>query len=156
MIGIALQIFELSPKSRNNVPMRNLNWETWLSHGDQYLKAATPKGEKSRFGTDIIYNLLSLSLEGYAMAILDYHHRLPDNHTYTDLMAALEAVVPIDEFLKNRILKYENIQTICSVEKYHRCNPKEEEVNDLRGAVDKIKVIAHNTCQERVAPLYPN
>ena len=63
-----------------------LNWKTWLKNGDQYLKAATPKAKKSRFGTDIRYNLLGMSLEGYIMAILDYHGTLPDNHTFIDLM----------------------------------------------------------------------
>ena len=41
----------------------NLNWQTWLKNGDQYLNAATPKSKKSRFGTDIRYNLLAMSLE---------------------------------------------------------------------------------------------
>ena len=90
----------------------NLNWQTWLKNGDQYLKAATPKGTKSRFGADIRYNLLSMSLEGYIMAILDFHHNLPDNHTYFDLIYGLERVMPIDETLKKRILQYENILII--------------------------------------------
>ncbi len=121
----------------------DLNWQKWLKNGDQYLMAATPKGEKSRFGADIRYNLLSLSLEGYIMAILDYHNDLPLNHTYTDLINSLETVIPIDKKLKVRILKYENIQSICSIEKYHRTNPTEEELDDLKGAVTEISKIAH-------------
>ena len=80
------------------------------------------------------------------MAILDYHHNLPLNHTYIDLMAALETVMPIDETLKNRILQYENIQSICSIEKYHRIDPTEEELDDLRGAIIEISMLAHKTC----------
>jgi len=125
---------------------QDLNWQTWLKHGDQYLKAATPKGKKSRFGADIRYNLLSLSLEGYIMAILDYHRKLPDNHTYTDLICALETVVPIDETLKQRILRYENIQSICSIEKYYRSSPTEADLHELRGAIDQISKLAHTQC----------
>ena len=123
-----------------------LNWRTWLKNGDQYLHAATPKAKKSRFGADIRYNLLSMSLEGYIMAILDFHNDLPENHTYYDLMTALEKVTPIDETLKNRILQYENIQSICSIEKYHRTDPTEEELDDLKGAVTEISRMAHQTC----------
>lgn len=129
----------------------NLNWQTWLKNGDQYLKAAMPSGSKSRFGTDIRYNLLSMSLEGYIMAILDYHHNLPENHTYFDLMTALETVIPIEETLKKRILQYENIQSICSIEKYYRCDPTEEELDDLKGAIGEISTMAHRTC----TPIYP-
>ena len=123
-----------------------IGWETWLKHGDQYLNATTPKGEKARFNGETRYNLLSMSLESYIMAILDYFHTLPDNHTYTDLIMALDTVLKIDEDLKNRILKYENIQSICSIEKYHRSPPTEEELADLKGAIKKIREHAHEIC----------
>ena len=124
----------------------DLSWRTWLKNGDQYLDAATPKKKTSRFGTDIRYNLLSMALEGYIMAILDFHGDLPENHTYTDLVLALERVVPIDNALKKRILTYENLQSICSIDKYSRKNPTEMELVDLKGAIDEISRLAHETC----------
>ena len=124
----------------------NLNWQVWLKNGDQYLRAATPKGEKSFFGPEIRYNLLSMSLEGYIMAILDYHGHLPDNHTYTDLITGLERVMPIDQALKSRLLKYENIQSICSIEKYLRRHPTETQLDDLKDAITQISRMAHKTC----------
>lgn len=122
-----------------------LNWKTWLRHGDQYLKAAGTS-EKTRFDTDIIYNLLGMSLEGYVMAILDIHNSLPENHTFTDLMDALETVHPLSISLRERILKYESIQSICSVDKYERQNPTREAVDDLRSSVCEIGYIAHAIC----------
>jgi len=124
----------------------DLTWRKWLKNGDQYLKAATPKGGKSRFGANIRYNLLSMSLEGYIMAILDFHSSLPDNHTYTDLMAGLESVLQIDEDLKKRILSYENIQSICSIDRYYRSEPTEDDLTGLKAAVMEIGDIAHRTC----------
>ena len=135
--------------AKENIEMmkaRPLNWQRWLKDADQYMKAATPREGKSRFGAEIRYNLLSLSLEGYIMAILDFHHQLPDNHTYTDLITALETVWPVTESLKKKILQYENIQSICSVEKYHRSSPSEEELKDLKEAIVEIGMIAHATC----------
>lgn len=124
----------------------NLNWKTWLQHGDQYLKAATPKGEKSRLGADIRYNVLSMSLEGYIMAMLDYNGCLPENHTYIDLINALDRVYPLDKDLRSRILRYENIQSICSIEQYSRRAPSDEELTDLHGAISEIGSIAHGIC----------
>lgn len=128
--------------------MRNTasDWKSWIEHGDQYLKAGTPKGPKSRFGPDVVYNLLSMSMESYIMAILDYHNSLPHNHTYTDLINGLEKVVDLDASLKERILKYENIQHICSLEKYHRSAPSEEDLTDLKGAIMEIGDMAHRIC----------
>lgn len=131
---------------------RELNWNTWMGDGDKYLKSATPKDpSKIKFGPEIRYNLLSMSMEAYIMAILDYHHTLPDNHTYTDLIDALELVMPLDPSLKERILKYENIQSICSIEKYHTEAPREDELTDLHGAIIEISDMAHKTCVTPVA-----
>jgi len=123
-----------------------LNWQTWLRNGDQYMNAVTPKGKKSRFGTDIRYNLLSMAFESYIMAILDFHGTLPENHTFIDLITALELVTPVDQTLKGRILKYEGLQTICSIDRYSRVDPSEEDIHDLREAIEEIGRIAHSKC----------
>ena len=128
--------------------MNNNNWQTWLVKGDQYFKSAVPEGRKSKFIPAIRYNMLSMSFESYVMAIMDFHKKLPDNHTYTDLVDALETVEPLSESLKQRILKYENIQSICSIEKYHTEDPTEEELQDLEGAIREVAVIAHRVCTE--------
>ena len=125
--------------------IKELNWHTWLKQGDEYCKAVLP-GNTSRFGTDIRYNLISMAFESYVMAILDFHKNMPENHTFIDLITALETVMPVDELLKQRILKYESIQSICSIDKYYRVDPTEAEITDLKGAIDEISIIAHKTC----------
>ena len=121
-----------------------IRWPMWLKQGDQYLVAGTPKGAKPKFNGQIRYNMLSMSFESYAMAILDYHKNLPDNHTYTDLVNGLERVITLDEGLKARILKYENIQEICSIEQFHIKSPEEDQLSDLCGAVAEIGEMAKN------------
>ncbi len=121
-------------------------WKEWLPKGDQYLKAGTPKSGKSKFDTDILYNVLSMALESYIMAILDFKQNLPDNHTYTDLVYGLERVMPIDPKLKEKILKYESIQSICSIDKFSIQKPTEEQIDDLRNAIIEVKNIAYNVC----------
>ncbi len=127
---------------------KELGWKTWLKQGDQYLKAGTPKGPKPKFGPEIRYNMLSMSLESYSMAILDYKQNLPDNHTFTDLVYGLERVIDLDPVLKERILKYENIQSICSVEKFHIAAPNEDELLDLRGAIVEVGELAKSICPD--------
>jgi hypothetical protein len=43
----------------SQMPGTSLDWKKWLKEGDQYFKAVPKDGTKSRFGTDIRYNLLS-------------------------------------------------------------------------------------------------
>ena len=52
--------------------------------------------------------------------------------------AVIEHGVPY----KARLLKYENIQSICSLEKYHRVSPTEEELTGLKEAILEIQRVA--------------
>ncbi|TLX74123.1 hypothetical protein E9993_13575 [Labilibacter sediminis] len=126
--------------------LSNNNWKKWLKDGDEYMKSMPAPGKISKFGTDIRYNLLSMGFESYVMAILDYKDNLPDNHTYTDLIYGIERVMPFDQELKKRILKYECIQDICSLDKYTILQPSEEDISDLHGAILEIKDLAHGIC----------
>ncbi len=128
--------------------MEENNWKKWLKDGDAYLKGMPRPGIKSKFGTDIRYNLLSMGFESYVMAILDFKGNLPDNHTYTDLIDGLERVMPIDPELKARVLKYESIQEICALDKFTILLPTEEEISDLHEVILEFKTIAHKTCLE--------
>jgi len=122
------------------------NWRTWIVKADQYMKAAAPEGRKSRFNNSIRYNMLSMSFESYVMAVMDYHHTLPLNHTFTDLVEGLEKVAPISDTLKQRILQYENIQSICALDKYHIQEPADAELQDLEAAIREIGAVAHRIC----------
>jgi hypothetical protein len=126
--------------------VQEFKWQTWLKNADDYLKAIAPN-KISRFGTDIRYNLITMALENYIMAILDYHNNTPGNHSIINLMRTLESIMPIDKTLKQRILKYTIVQSICSIDLYNRKNPTEEDIEDLTGAVNEIGNMAHKTCK---------
>ena len=128
-----------------------MSWQRWLRQGDQYLSSAAPNGKKSKFTSNIRYNLLSMSLESYVMAILDFYNTMPADHTYTDLLDGLATVLSEDETLKKRLLKYDNLQFICALEKYHIKQPTELELADLRNAILQMGALAHETCASPIA-----
>ncbi|NTV53362.1 MAG: hypothetical protein HGA76_10180 [Candidatus Firestonebacteria bacterium] len=123
------------------------SWEIWLKHAQSYEKAAGGRtGKPSPFTPTIQYNLIALALEGYVMAMAAYHRTLPENHTFTDLIRAWEAVAPLEPWLKAAILKYEDMQSICSLEAYQRRDPAPEEIAELRAAVTELGLIVKKTC----------
>jgi len=123
------------------------SWEVWLSNGESYEKAVCGRaGKASIFTPAIQYNLIALALEGYVMAIVSYHGSLPENHTFTDLIDAWERVAPLDQSIKSTILKYEDMQSICSLDNYQRHEPTQSDVMELRAAVAKIGMIVKKTC----------
>jgi hypothetical protein len=138
MMNSNIQI--ISPKSDT------MCWQVWLKEGDQYLNAATPKGPESKFGKDVLYNLLAMAFEKYAMAIADYFDVLPYNHTFTDLINTIDPLVKLPPELKSRILSYEDIQSICAIDDYQRNIPARAELADFRQNLVMIQDIARTTC----------
>jgi len=123
------------------------NWKEWLKSGDQYQRiTGGPSNKPAKFDTSLLYNITAMALECYAMAILDYHNKLPDNHTFTDFIAALDTVVPISPALKSKILQHEKTQMICSFTDYQRSEVTHAEICDFRIAVAEIGEIAHEVC----------
>ncbi len=95
--------------------MSEMEWEKFLELGRQYEASGKSKnGPMSKLSPVVVYNLFSMALENYCMAMLMYHGTMADNHTFTDLIDSLERVCPLDAALKGRILDLERHQQICS------------------------------------------
>ena len=95
--------------------MHELDFNEFLELGRKYETSGKGKnGADSKLPPQVVYNLFSMALENYCMAILTYHGTLADNHTFTDLMNNLDEIYPLDPELKRRILDLERYQQICS------------------------------------------
>ena len=95
--------------------MSELNYAKFLELGRQYEASGKGKnGANSKLSPLVVYNMFSMALENYCMAILIYHGTMADNHTFTDLVNSLDTVRPLEPELKRRILDLERHQQICS------------------------------------------
>jgi|WetSurMetagenome_2_1015567.scaffolds.fasta_scaffold00063_36 hypothetical protein len=71
----------------------------------------------------LVFNVASVAIEDYLLALCSYHGVMPFNHNYTCLMDAAERVVTFDPDLRNNIRSLDEIFGICSVENYHHGIP---------------------------------
>ena len=127
--------------------MRPQGWREWLKHGCQYEKAGVGKSENSKLSPVIIYNLFSMALESYCMSILDYHGTLADNHTFTDLLNALETVCTIDAELKQRILELEKCQKICAFDDFVTAEVDSIVNREFQSVVEILGQLARSQCK---------
>lgn len=127
------------------------NYDSWFSKGEKFLACVQGKnGNPCKLSPAIQYNLIALAFESYSMAILDFHKKLPENHTFSDLLNALEAIIPIDTALHNNILKHEEVQLICPIIDYYRKEPTLDEVDDFKSSIIKIAKITKNLIYNNV------
>ena len=125
--------------------MKNLDYTQWLIEGAQYQKAGC-SGNQKKFTPTIAYNILSMSLESYCMAIMDKHKYLPENHTIYDLVDGLERVISLDKQLKARILDLAKYQEICSIAAFKIASPDEDAISEFKSVIGLVEELALKEC----------
>lgn len=107
---------------------------------DAYLKTAI--GAKKRpqvFTPPIVHGILSMAIEKHIMAILMESGKLPDNHTFDDLVSAMDAVAPLDPDLANFLLELNRFDDMCSLDPRKRPEPDEALVERMREAACAVR-----------------
>lgn len=106
------------------------DWRLYLSDGRKYLRTAVA-GARNRpkvFGPEIVYNLTLIAIEKQIMGYLMSRGDLAENHTMTDLAAALEQHVgPLPE-LRQKLQFLDTFQEMCDLDTYSRQTPTWTEI----------------------------
>lgn len=106
------------------------DWRLYLSDGRKYLRTAV-NGARNRprvFVPEIVYNLTLIAIEKQIMGYLMSRGDLAENHTMTDLAAALERHAgPLPE-LSEKLRFLDTFQEMCDQDTYRRQTPTGAEI----------------------------
>jgi hypothetical protein len=86
-----------------------------------HLRAMQFAGEKQR--TSLIFNVASIAVERYLLALCAHYGIMPLNHNYGCLMDAVETAAGFDPGMAKNIRALDEIFGICSLEAYHHGAP---------------------------------
>ena len=134
-------------------PMPEISgWQEFLRQGEGYLKTASGGYARRRkiFTPEILYNLVAMAIEKFAMAALMRHGALPYNHTMADLVEAMDALFPdaIDE-LREGLLALDRYQEICALDSYSIRPPSTEEVPAMLELARRLKQLLDDVDRHR-------
>ena len=71
----------------------------------------------------LVFNVASIAIECYLLAICSYYDIMPVNHNFNYLMNAAESVAVFDPELDNAIRSLDEIFGICSLDEYFHGTP---------------------------------
>jgi len=71
----------------------------------------------------LVFNIASVAIEAYLIALCARHQILPTNHDYGNLVASAEEAITFDPALRQAILALDEIFGICSLDNYHHGQP---------------------------------
>lgn len=114
-------------------------WQDFLEEGQGFLTTAVRAHAKRSkvFSPDILYNLVAMAIEKFAMAALMRNGVLPYNHTMADLVESLEETFPGQiESIKTGLLALDSHQEICDPDDFTISPPSMEEIPDMLKLAD--------------------
>ena len=106
------------------------DWRLYLADGRKYLRTAVA-GARNRpevFCPEIVYNLTLIAIEKQIMGYLMSRGDLAENHTMTDLAAALERHVGPRPELSQKLQFLDTFQEMCDLDTYRRQTPTWAEI----------------------------
>ena len=71
----------------------------------------------------LVFNVASIAVESYLIALCAWYGSMPFNHNYTSLMDTAEEVMHFDPVLSHDIRALDDIFGICSLDNYHHGTP---------------------------------
>lgn len=87
----------------------------------------------------LVFNIASVALERYLVALCDLYGAAPRNHNYITLMKDVEKLVEIPKDLNRRIKAMDWIFGICSIDEYRHPNPDASDMENVLVLCDEVQ-----------------
>jgi HEPN domain-containing protein len=88
---------------------------------------------------NVVFNVASLALERYLVALAYLHDMEPYNHNYTCLMDTVEMVIDVPEELNKEIRSLDEIFGICSIDDYYHGEPEHKDTDRILSMCDAVE-----------------
>jgi HEPN domain-containing protein len=89
----------------------------------------------------VVFNVASVALENYLIALCDLYGVEPVNHNYTCLMNTVEEFMDFPELLSREIRALDSIFGICYLESYHHGTPKPSDSARILALCGEIRAL---------------
>jgi hypothetical protein len=112
----------------------------FIKEANEFYKAAVGGVKKKKiFTNEILYNLVSISMEKYFMGFLTAKNQLPQCHTLKNMINEVKALVEVDEWIVQKMYYFDDVQQICSLIHYHRKTISDADINEMISVLSAIK-----------------
>lgn len=87
----------------------------------------------------VVFNVASLSLERYLVALCYLYDMEPYNHNYTCLMDTVEMFMDVPEEFNREVRSLDKIFDICSLDEYYHGDPEVSDMERVLSMCEKVE-----------------
>jgi len=106
-------------------------WEKYLDEGLAYAKVAIGAKEKGKLGNTVLYNTVSLSIEGFMTGILVREGIFPEHSSISGMLREIKKLMPVPEEFTSEVRFLNSFMNFCSLEIVPERIPTDEEIERM-------------------------
>lgn len=89
----------------------------------------------------VVFNVASVALERYLVALCELYGEEPMNHNFISLMMSVERLISVPKELSREVKSLDKIFGICFLDQYHHGVPLPEDAERTLRMCDEVKVL---------------
>jgi HEPN domain-containing protein len=126
--------------------METINgYQQFISDAEVYYKtAANGAKNKDKFTNEILYSMISVSMEKYIKGLLIYHQHLATGCTLTSLIREASGYVDFTSELVDEMAYFDMFRYIYSVESYKQIKPCDQDILNMLNTLFIIRTLITN------------
>jgi hypothetical protein len=112
----------------------------FIKEANEYYKVAVGGVKRKKvFTNEILYNLISISIEKYFMGFLTSKNQLPKCHTLKNMINEVKTLVEVKESIVQKMYYFDDVQQICSIIDYNRKTISDHDIDEMISVLGEIK-----------------
>ena len=122
-------------------------WKSFYDEGIAYYERAV-LGEARGYTPELLHGIVSMSAEKLLMALIVRRNRLPEGHTFTELLNALPGSLDPDGTLRSDLALLDDMIPLCSLDPAQSWKIPEHLAPKIMRIAEKTRVSVDNAMNE--------
>jgi len=119
-------------------------WKKYYDEGVAYSKVSQAATQKGKLGNIVIYNTVSMSVEGFLTSILVREGFFPEHSSISGMLRELKKRMPVPDEFTTEVRFLNSFMNFCSLEVVPERIPTNEEVMRMSAFISNFHAWAEN------------
>lgn len=127
------------------------NWDKYIAEADSYFRVANGAYKKEKFGEQVIYNMVSMSVENYLTALCFGIGDIPEHSEISAMLKQIEPKIDIPVSFFEEADFINSFMNLCSLEVLETKDPSRNDLKRMLDFAEELKSFCESNLKEPVA-----
>lgn len=119
-------------------------WKKYVDEANEYSRVAFGAFNKSKLGSEVVYNLLSMAIENYLTALCISAGSLPEHSGITTMLKQVGEKMEVPDNFTQEARFVNRFMNFCSLEVLETLNPSHDDLVRMLSFTDELKCFSEN------------